>query len=407
MVTVQYTPYTNATPWDVYQTEHMNKAEAYVISANMWRSIVEINRGGLYFIKPEYTQLELSHVNHGYAVNYVPSAVVYASEVNAHFPCDSSTCEYCDAVRGLLYEMVAEYDYRFVSGLDPVYYFEKTYRWSHSTTKYMWARTDRNIGNDVGDILTYDAWLALGHVSIDPDKLVWSLCSGCDKQVCLSILSDNDGYCSEECKEQYQVFYCYRCGNTHVAHEGDTCHSCSYTCNNCGYHISRSRHRNYDGLCSDCYDSNDSDSGDLYDSATGYHMGDVIPEDKYKDVDSCWINPNGEVICVPYCNHYDTAQRMGFSGTDAAERAGWIHVSTYWNVNRRFVHIPDRPSIEQYHTMWSLCDALGHEYPTELQAWIDRHRTEETREVIPMTYNVLQSVLPRKLRDAFYPLSGD
>lgn len=410
MVTVSYVTRTGATPYDVYQCETMDVAEMYVISANKWRSHCEVIRGGLYYIASKesevYTQLTLAHVNHGYAVDYVPSATVYACEVNGHFPCDSATCEYCDAVRGLMYVQVSQYDYRFVDGLDPVYYYNKTWSYGNNHTRYMWVRSHRKIGTESGDILSFEAYTALGHdYSIDSDNMMWSTCDGCNKLVCRQQTCDNYGYCSESCRSDNEVFYCIRCGDIKVDNDGDVCNDCDYTCAACGVDISRSEHRNYDGYCRSCYDDNN--DSDQHDNATGYDMGEVIPESSYSSVDSCWINPSGEVICVPYCNHYATAQKMGFSGTDAAERAGYIHVSTYWNVNRRFVHIPDRPSIAQYTTMWSLCDALGHSYPTELQTWIDRNTVIEVPEYVPMTYNVIQSVLPRKLREVFYPLSGD
>lgn len=153
------------------------------------------------------------------------------------------------------------------------------------------------------------------------------------------------------------------------------------------------------------YDNEDEEN--YYDDGV-FSIAEIIDPNDYHMVENCWIAPNGNLHYVPYCNHDLTATRLGFSGTYSAERAGYIHVSVYWDRTNRFVSYPNNPTNAQKETATLFVNAWDNtiDLPEELKFESPK---DEVVTVTTYTFwnNVNMSCKSRSLRDRFYPLSGD
>jgi len=170
----------------------------------------------------------------------------------------------------------------------------------------------------------------------------------------------------------------------------------------------------YDDESEEEYEDEDYDSGtgNYY----GYNNADVVNPDHFAEVDNGWIAPNGTFYYVTDYNrhneaHWECARILGFDGYDpvhSAEQACYIHVSRYYSATYRFHFIPDRPTRAQRETAALYASAMGIPLPDELVDH-DELVVEENKAVAVYTYwtRVEDSVMPRALRDRFYPLSGD
>jgi hypothetical protein len=262
-----------------------------------------------------------------------------------HFPCDDMNCDYCSSVRALLYND------------------------AHNTI---------SLTPDVGKILPYSEYNLLPDgYTYDTDDMVWKKCVICAK-IYNGMLGEDGGFCSTDCETIGSTIYCTQCGDNEVDEHGDYCNSCAV---------------------------NDS---------LPYDMGQVLDPDEYKYTTEAWIAPNGDLHYVPEWNRYgigheETAYRLGFNGVHACERAGYIHVSTYYS--NYFKYVPSRYTDAQVDTTMLFCDANEWEYPTFVTEWLEEHNTED--ECPEFTIASMQNLDPswmrmsRNERDRFYPLSGD
>ncbi len=363
-------------------------------------------------ITEEYTQAAMPLTFHGRATQYTNASYWY--DAQGHYPCQSPTCSYCDCVRCLINELVCDWDDRFVDGLDSQYYY------TLARGRAMYVTTGRQIGSDIA---TYEDYRQLCHdrdyacnvnlqtgeryLEVSGNDLLWRSCDGCDKRVLEWVCYNHGGYCSAECHADNQVYYCRDCGDETVYSEGDLCHTCKERrCYSCGQRINSSTSYNYDHQCRSCYDNEyaeeEYERGEI--NGHEYSLGDIVDVKDYADLPHCWIDLEGNARYVGYCKHETTARKLGFTGVDQAERSGWIHVSSYWSRFRRFHYVPDRPTRAQLFTMWAYADATGTEYHSTLKEFVGKLKEDAIK---PMTYEVTQSCLPRKMRDIWYPLSGD
>ncbi len=284
-----------------------------------------------------------------------------------HFPCDDMNCDYCNSVRSVL----MDHPHKTIS-VDP----------------------------RVGCILPYSEYDKLPHgYTYDAKDMLWKECDGCD--IIYNGMLSKNGYHSEECKSEYATPYCAQCGDNEVEYAGDYCDTCSIIyCANCGENTV-DEHGDY---CNSC----------AVNDSLPYDMGQVLDPDEYKYTTEAWIAPNGDLHFVPEWNRYgigheETAQRLGFNGVHSCERAGYIHVSTYYT--NYFKYVPSRYTDAQVNTTMLFCDANRWEYPTFVQEWLAEHNTEEENAEIKIT--PMQNLDPswmrmsRNERDRFYPLSGD
>ncbi len=330
----------------------------------------------------------------------------YWYEGEQHFPCEG--CDYCDLVRDDLCERVFEGDYGFISDLPDQYYYYNIV--GSERRRFMYKTTGRVIGDWQGNVATYDEYMALPEgASVNSDDIIVCRCDGCGERVLRYYTNKYNGYCSDECRdENVVVAYCTSCDNA-VDYAGDLCDTCSnLRCYSCRVRISRTTSDEYDHHCRDCYYYEEYDETGYLDDVE-YTLGDIVPVHAYGYMDHCWIDRDGNARYVGYCKHQDTAIKMGFDGVSDAERNGWIHVSSYWSSERRFVYVPDRPTSAQFHTMRAYADAVRISYTQQLQDWVNQQDAVLTEIVIgkPYTYEVTVSCLPRRQRDLYYPLSGD
>jgi hypothetical protein len=285
-----------------------------------------------------------------------------------HFPCNDTACDYCSSVRALLYND------------------------AHNTI---------SLTPDIGKILPYNEYNLLPDgYTYDTDDMVWKQCTVCDK-IYNGMLGEDGGFCSTDCETIGSTIYCTQCGDNEVESYGDYCDICSTI------------------YCASCGENEVDEHGDYCDScgiedSLLYDMGQVLDPDEYGNTTEAWIAPNGDLHFVPEWNRYgigheETACRLGFNGVHACERAGYIHVSTYYT--NYFKYVPSRYSDAQVNTTMLFCDANEWEYPTFVQEWLAEHNTEEENAEIKIT--PMQNLDPswmrmsRNERDRFYPLSGD
>lgn len=293
-----------------------------------------------------------------------------------HYPCaDITGCDYCNAVHSLMYNY-----------------------WDNHSATGLQVKAKR------GHIIDYVTYQELGNVSIDTDDMIWKECRYCDILVCKYTYDDNDGYCSEECKEEDNTVYCYECYEVAVHRRGDRCRDCivycasEYDCDN--------EVEDAGDICYSCRDLLHDERG--CDDGSGYLMAGVVDKRHYAGLMNCWIDTRGHVRYVPYCNHDSTATRMGYSGTCGAENAGCIHFSEYWDNYNRWRYIPSNPTPAQIDTMIALC--LANTDNLKMPEILERRQAamqQEEREVQTLTYSIFESTLPRKFREMLRPLMGD
>lgn len=151
----------------------------------------------------------------------------------------------------------------------------------------------------------------------------------------------------------------------------------------------------------------------------GYSMADHVEPQHFDGVANGWIAPNGTFYYVPDyrnhgCGHWETAKALGFGSAydpvNGAEQAGYIHLSSYWSYTHRFHYVPNRPTREQKEIAQLYCAANGIPLPESLAPDDEPILPDDepfTVKTFTFWNRVEDSTLPRKVRDLFYPLSGD
>jgi len=332
------------------------------------------------------TQRAMVEIGHTMpAFEYNISGIHYAdctcyACIDAHFPCDDLTCDYCNTVRSLRDNDLNAQERRWLYiGHERIMPLIK-------------------VAKECGSIIGYQAYLSWPNDYVyDYSDLVWSECKVCEILISGYERDTYNNCCGEYCRDRGNT--CpdcdceissdhYRCRRCHQVHNKRYCYLCGDT-------LVR-----YSGeMCKYCEDDEDEDRED----DSGYISGDIVREEDYSDTENCWIDPSGNVRYVPYCNHDYTANKLGFGGVGSCERAGYIHVSIYWDSRAPFVHIPQRPTNAQKRTVQLYAEQRGVKCP-ESCAMISY---DEPRGIVAFTYSVYQSIMPRRMRDIFYPLSGD
>jgi len=280
----------------------------------------------------------------------------------AHYPCDNLDCDYCDSVRALKYIAVCNWRTYDDKGIFDIEY------------------TGKIIAYQCGQIIDYATYVNKQYDmrAYDKSDMIWRKCNGCSRLIDGLTSDDNHGYCSAECKHDNREFYCIKCEDTVVEYHGDVCENCA----------------NND-------DSDDSDTDD-----SGYNLGEIVDQSDYSSIENCWIDRDGKIRYVAYCNHQRTAERMGFSGVTACENAGYIHVSVYWDYRDRWHYIPNKPTSAQIETIRLYCEAN----PVVKLPKCAKYDPilDEPKGIQPMqNLSPAWLRLTRVERDRFYPLSGD
>ena len=302
----------------------------------------------------EYDQIvDMRHLTPQNGIHYA-NCNCYSCQA-AHFPCEDWTCEYCTAVRSIR---------------DSQYARCQRNGYEQDTLPY--------VNRKPGGIIDYLTW-------IDEDKpsweyMLWETCDYCELLISADMRYDNGGYCNEQCEKDYKrehTYWCGSCGDTKVDREYGTCIYCK----------------------EEQSDYNEEGRHD----GSGFECAEKISVYDYHRVKNCWIDPQGYVRYVPYCNHDVTARAMGFSGTTSCENAGYVHVSIYWNECKPFVSVPDRPTMAQIVTIRRYAEIHNVSLPEQAR-YSD---PVDKPEPMSMAYSIVQSCLPRKLREVFYPLAGD
>jgi hypothetical protein len=170
------------------------------------------------------------------------------------------------------------------------------------------------------------------------------------------------------------------------------------------------------------YDSYDEDyDEDESNNYHGYRQADKVADEHFAEVDNGWIAPNGTFYYVPDYqrhngnSHWETAIKLGFGqasyGFDpvtAAEEAGWIHVSRYYNDRQRFHFVPRNPTVAQKDTAMVYAQATGTRLPDSLKQEMGiKEKTDHRIDTFIFWKRLEDSCMPRSFRDRFYPLSGD
>lgn len=158
-----------------------------------------------------------------------------------------------------------------------------------------------------------------------------------------------------------------------------------------------------------------------------YEKADVVDPDHFDSVFNGWLAPNGTFYYVPDYNnhgvaHWETARTLGFNKVilangkeyidpvEAAERAGYIHISYYYDHTHRFHFVPTRPTKAQKETARLYADANDIPLPESLED-DDTYVEDTDQEPVIKSYTfwqrVAESCMSRSMRDRFYPLSGD
>ncbi len=271
--------------------------------------------------------------------------------INRHYPCGNMDCDYCLNIGSLLN-----------NGID----------WNSYTKDDLISYADYlNMGESDGEYFYNSYDYVLKHC----DKY------GCDTRINAMDYKENHGYCAE--------------------------------------HVDCYANDDYDNEDDDSYEDDDYDN-EYHDHSDGtfrygHTMGEVLDPSEYHETHEAWIAPSGKLHFVPSYNHhgighYETAQELGFSGTDGCERAGYIHVSTYYSMRYPFHYVPENVTESQYETVQLFCDANDWTYPQFLQDYLDLQKDEPIEEITIMPMQNLSPSwlsMKRSERDKWYPLSGD
>lgn len=128
--------------------------------------------------------------------------------------------------------------------------------------------------------------------------------------------------------------------------------------------------------------------------------GDVIDVEDYGRVYDAWITPDGSMIYVPMCGHERVAYFLFGLSVEAAERAGYVHLSEY-----DFVGGYDRLTEAQVNTILLYCTACSRPIPDWCFAYNDA--PVENKHDYSMSNKYCTIISNRKLRELLYPNNGD
>lgn len=98
-----------------------------------------------------------------------------------------------------------------------------------------------------------------------------------------------------------------------------------------------------------------------------FQPGTLLSYDQLNQAKDVWINPSGKVYYAGYWGHEESAKILGFESVCAAEKAGWVHVSSVLNGMPQFVSIPPRPSKAQRESAYDFCMAHTMHIPSALE----------------------------------------
>jgi len=295
-----------------------------------------------------YDTLSLATIDSSFAVEYVDAPMRYH-----YYDCTCDTCKE---------------NHRFYCG--------------DQTCQYCAIIGDMLVNGTITDpsqAISLLEFESLGDAEITQKEMVIYRCVDCKKRITYVEWKIQDT-CEERCatclesaeeeeEEEDETFYCRACEEEEVSEEDDICEYC------------------------------------------GQH-GYVEDEDNWAYIQEAWIAPNGDLYYVSSdCGGHENAARvMGFSGVDACENAGYIHLTDAYGCS--FEYVPSNYTSEQVATVMTLCEIKEWEYPEFIEEYLSRGTVQEDKAITDdsvkmQNLNPSWLSMPRRNRDIFYPLSGD